>query len=140
MSLYIDTSALVAYYVPDASSTRVQQILQANSSLIISELVHLEFYAALALRVRTNTLSLTDSQKVIALFEEHLEAGYDTLTPLTRQHYQQARMFVRQPTMVVKAPDALHLAIAVLGNHELFTLDTQLARNAAQANAKVVTV
>jgi uncharacterized protein len=140
LSLYIDTSALVAYYVPELSSSSVQQVLQAYADLFISELVRLEFYAALALRVRTNTLSGEDAEKVIALFEEHLEAGYYTLTPLIPEHYQQARLFIRQPSVMIKAPDALHLAVAVLGDHELFTLDEQLARNALTVNAKVVTL
>jgi predicted nucleic acid-binding protein len=131
---------VVAYYLPEPSSIRVQQVLQGSSTLVISELVHLEFYAALALRVRTNTLSLTDSQKVTSLFEEHIKAGYYAMTPLTRQHYQQARAFVRQPTLAIKAPDTLHLAVALLGKHDLLTLDAQLIRNALQTSVKVTTV
>jgi predicted nucleic acid-binding protein len=140
LSLYIDTSALVAYYPPEPASARVQTILQASPDLTISELVHLELYAALMIKVRVNTLLPQDAQKVIALFEEHLSAGYYTVTTLTQQHYYKARKLVNHPTLAIKAPDALPLASVMLEKHDLLTLDAQLARNATQVNAKVVAV
>lgn len=61
--IYLDTSVLVAYYVPEVLSEQVQQRLLAASIKIVSELVQTEFVAALAQRQRIGDLSLMTCKK-----------------------------------------------------------------------------
>lgn len=137
MSAYIDTSALAAYYMPEAITDEVQALLKANPIPTISELVHLELYSALAIRVRTDALPSEDAERIKILFEEHVRDGLyfkDALTPL---HFEQARAWIGRFDLPLKGPDGLHLVLAVLGDKRLVTADQQLARNAERIGAAV---
>ena len=70
--LYLDTSVIVAYYLPEPLSSTVQRIFVTQSGLAISELVEVEFLSALSLRVRIGELPRTDAERVVRLFREHL--------------------------------------------------------------------
>jgi predicted nucleic acid-binding protein len=128
--LYLDTSILVAYYVPEALSELVQQRLLMPPLKTVSELAQTEFVAALALRQRIGDLSLADVQRVATLFTRHVgEHRYRSLH-LNTTVYQLAREYVVRFDLPLKAPDALHLAAASLEELTLITADRQLARNA----------
>lgn len=105
--IYLDTSALVAYYLPEQASNAVQAILQANPVPVISELVQLELYSALAIRVRTQTLSQEDARRVVTTFENHLRDGYYLKIPVTAEHFQKAREFVGTFTFALKGAGRL---------------------------------
>ena len=138
--IYLDTSALVAYYLPELASDAVQAILQANPVPVISELVHLVLYSALAIRVRTQTLAQGDARSVIGTFEKHLQDSYYLKVPVTPGHYQTARDFIGTLSSPLKGPDALHLSVAFAGSYILVTADEQLARNAKQFGVVVQVV
>jgi uncharacterized protein len=132
LSYYLDTSVLVAYYVPEALSNKVQTFLQKHPQPFISELTQLEFYSALAIRVRTMTLARNDAEKVIALFENHLKNGYYLQADVERTHFEKAREFITGFTVPIKAPDALHASICLLNNLVLVTSDIKLSQYAVQ--------
>jgi predicted nucleic acid-binding protein len=128
--IYLDTSGLVAYYVPEALSQRVQQRLILAASVTVSELAQTELVAALSLRQRIGDLSLAEVQQVTALFTQHLDDGLYRSLHLTSAVYRQARQYIARFDLPLKAPDALHLAAAALEGIPLVTADRQLARNA----------
>lgn len=128
--VYLDTSALVAYYIPEALSQVIQARLRIATTVIVSEWVQTEFVAALSLRQRIGDLSLADVQQVTTLFVKHLDDNlYDSLH-LNSVVYRQARDYITRFDLPLKAPDALHLAAAALEGLPLITADRQLARNA----------
>ena len=102
---------------------------------VISELTHLEFYSALGIRVRTNTLLPNKAQQALALLEKHLHSGYYLKDTINFQHYQKARDIMALLKLPIKAPDALHLAFTLLGSYNLTTADQQLADNAKEFGA-----
>ncbi|HQY92242.1 MAG: type II toxin-antitoxin system VapC family toxin [Caldilinea sp.] len=128
--IYLDTSVLVAYYLPEALSTLAQQRLLTASSVIVSELAQTEFVAALSLRQRIGDLSLVDVMQVTALFTNHLASGLYVPLHLDSAVYRQAHTYIVRYDLPLKAPDALHLAAAALEQALLVTADQQLARNA----------
>ncbi len=127
---YLDTSVVVAYYVPEPLSTRAQAIYNAETALAISELVELEFFAALSLRLRLGDLERTQAERVAGLFLTHLEGGWYTRIHLHAGHYLAARTFIARFDLPLKSADALHLAVSAGENLPLVTADQQLARNA----------
>ncbi len=137
MRIYLDTSVLVAYYLPENISSLVQEFLLENPVPVISEFTHLEFYSALGIRVRTNTLSSNNAQKVLALLERHLRSGYYFQDTINSQHYQKARDIMALLKLPIKAPDALHLSFALLGSYNLITADQQLVENAKKVGVTV---
>lgn len=128
--IYLDTSVLVAYYVPEALSRQVQDRLRAASTVTVSELAQIEFVAALALRQRIGDLAPAHVQQVTTLFVKHLDQGIYRPLHLNSAVYRTARDYITRFDLPLKAPDALHLAAAALEQLPLVTADRQLARNA----------
>lgn len=129
-SVYLDSSVVVAYYIPEPGSSRVQMLYTAIERPVISELVNVEVIAALSLRCRTGDLDREQARRVVALFDEHLEAGFYSPIHLQADHYRWARDAIARFDLPLKSPDALHLAAAQSGGFRLATADRQLARNA----------
>lgn len=134
---YLDTSVVVAYYVPEPLSTRVQAIYNAQTGPAISELVELELFAALSLRLRTGDLERAQAERVVTLFLSHLEGGWYTRIHLHAGHYLAARGFIARFDLPLKSPDALHLAVSAAERLPLVTADRQLARNAERLGLEV---
>lgn len=128
---YLDASVVIAYYLEETYSKRVQDIYRQTTELICSELAELEMYSSLSRLVRTGSLHLDAARQIGALFEEHLSAGLYTRLQLRAEHYRWARDAISRFDLPLKSPDALHLAAAQRGGLRLVTADRQLARNAA---------
>ncbi|MFO7632668.1 MAG: type II toxin-antitoxin system VapC family toxin [Caldilinea sp.] len=128
--IYLDTSVLVAYYVPEPLSALAQQRLLAASTVFVSELVQTEMVSALSLRLRIGDLSLAAVQQVTTLFASHLAQGLYVPLHLSSAVYRQAQAYITRYDLPLKAPDALHLAAAALERAQLVTADRQLAHNA----------
>ena len=128
--IYLDTSVLVAYYVPEPLSTLAQQRLMADPAVLVSELAQTELVSALVLRLRIGSLSLAAVQQVTTLFASHLAQGLYVPLHLSSAVYRQAQVYITRYDLAIKTPDALHLAAAALEQAPLVTADRQLAHNA----------
>lgn len=63
--IYLDTSAIVPYYVPEKLSSVVEQLLQKQEDQpIISQLVEVELFSALSRRVRMGEVSQNDAKRI----------------------------------------------------------------------------
>lgn len=127
---YLDTSVVVAYYVPEALSAQVQAKFGSFTAPAISHLVQLELFAAVSARVRAGNLKRMHAEQVVQQFQHHIEGGWYTSLPLSPAHYRWARDFLSHFDLPLKAPDSLHLAVAAAEGLSLLTADQQLARNA----------
>lgn len=135
--VYLDTSVVVAYYVPEPLSTRVQAIYDALTAPAISELVELEFFAAVSLRLRVGDLERAQVEQIVRLFLRHLQGGWYTRVQLHAGHYRRAQGFIARFELPLKAPDALHLAVSAAEGQQIITADRQLARNAEALELEV---
>jgi len=134
---YLDTSIVVAYYLPEPLSVRAQAIYRAPNELAISELVELEFLAVLSVLLRTGNLERIEAERVASLFLSHLGGGWYTRIHLHVGHYLAARGFIARFDLPLKSPDALHLAVSAGERLPLITADQQLARNAESLGLEV---
>lgn len=128
--IYLDTSVLVAYYVPEPLSELAQQCLMEAPAVIVSELAQTEMVSAPTLRLRLGDLSVAAVQQVTTLFANHLAQGLYVPHHLSSAVYRQAQAYITRYDLPLKTPDALHLAAAALAQARLVTADRQLARNA----------
>lgn len=128
--IFLDASIVVSYYVKETYSERAQEIYRRNVDLFLSELVELEVYSVLSRLVRIGSLDLDTARQAGVLFDQHLEAGLYARMHLQTDHYRWARDAIARFDLPLKSPDALHLAAAHVGRHQLITADRQLARNA----------
>jgi len=129
--IYLDTSILATYYLPEKISSQVQTYIQGKSQLI-TELTRLEFYSALSIKVRTNSLLKSDAKRVMELFKSHLGAAYYLNKRLNPKHYDKTGEYIATLSLPIKTPDALHLAFAASENLKIVTADKQLANNASE--------
>ncbi|HEV2128988.1 MAG TPA: type II toxin-antitoxin system VapC family toxin [Thermomicrobiales bacterium] len=128
--VYLDSSVVVAYYVPKPNSGRVQRLYEDVEWPVISELVDLEITSALSIRSRISDLERTQARRIVNLFNEHLDAGLYARLRLQADQYRWARDATARFDLPLKVPDALHLAAAQADGLQLITADRQLARNA----------
>jgi uncharacterized protein len=131
---FLDASVVIAYYLEEAYSGRVQETYQRNTDFLLSELVELEIYSTLSRQVRIGRLELDLARQAGVLFDEHLKAALYRRVHLQAAHYRWAREAIARFDLPLKSPDALHLAAAHVGGHRLITADRQLARNAEALN------
>jgi predicted nucleic acid-binding protein len=131
---YLDTSVAVAvaYYLPEPLSARVQAIYDAEAAPTISELVELEFFSTLSLRLRMGDLERPAAERVANLFLNHLEGGWYERVLIRSVHYLSARRFIAGFTLPLKPPDTLHLAGSSAERLRLVTADERMAANAAR--------
>src|SRR6266404_5831728 len=61
--MYIDTSVLVPYYCPEALSRAAERTLRGDPRPAVSDLVEVEFFSALARKVRVREMSAADASR-----------------------------------------------------------------------------
>jgi predicted nucleic acid-binding protein len=136
--LLLDTSILIAYYLPESYSAQAQTLYLNNPDLTVSHLIELEVVSVIARLIRSQSLTLSAAKQTVSLFTTHLEHGFYSRLPLQTRHYRQAHAWITRFDLSLKAPDALHLAVAHLERLQLVTADRQLARNAAALDLDVL--
>jgi uncharacterized protein len=127
---YIDTSVLVAYYCPEPLSEAAQKAIGASDAPVVSPLVELELYSALAAKVRERELDAVAARLVLAMFHRHQAQNCYLIVPIGAAEYAQARDWIGRFSTPLRAADALHLAAALGNGLTLLTADRALARSA----------
>ena len=138
MTVYLDTSVLVAALTDEADTKRVQAWLarQDPSTLVISDWVVTEFSAALSVKVRNR--ELTDSHRAAVLSEfATLAARSFRSLPVTSPQFRTAARFADQYALGLGAGDSLHLAVCADYGATLCTLDRRLGKAAPVLGVKM---
>ena len=129
MTLYLDTSLLVAALTRERKTATVQRWLreQAAMDLALSDWTITEFSAALALKLRTQQIEASDRADVLAEFTRWTEENFAIL-PITSLQFRTAARLADQTTASLRAGDALHLAVCADHGATLCTLDRRLGK------------
>lgn len=133
----IDTSVLVAYYYPEALSTKARSVMAGLKLRIVTSAVELEMTSALAIKVRTGDCDAQGAQLILQTYRSHLAAGVFQFREVTGEDYTLARDWIAGFTTALRAMDALHLAVAVRHALPLVTADKALAAAGKQLGAAV---
>ena len=136
MTIYADTSVLVAFVFDEARSDRVRDwFRRATQGIIVSDLARLEFPAVVTRSTRTGQLSPSEASAALASFD--LLAARSRPLRHDRADFAAAEMLVRDFATKLTAPDALHLASAKNAEATLATLDVSLAETARGQGVEV---
>ena len=133
---YLDTSVLVAFYVPEPMSASAQKLCAGSAAAAISAITEVEFHSAVSRRVRTKELSIGDAQKVISHFRIHLDEHLYRVVPVAQGDYVLARDWLATFQTSLRSLDALHLAVTFANGLTLVTADKELARSARHFGVK----
>lgn len=140
MSFYLDTSALVAAFTSEGSSERVDRWLRAHvdTDLAISPWAISEFSSALSLKVRMGSVPLGERALILANWAEFRSTL--RMLPITDDDFLDAARLCEHHDLNLRAPDALHIAIARSAACELVTLDKTMANAAKHFGVTVATI
>jgi len=109
--IYLDASALVKLFVPEAESDELNDALAGLTDVIVSDLALTEMASALGRRTREQLLTRDEAQR---LYREatklHASAHQAELTPSTHRRAERLLLAIALP---LRALDALHLATAL---------------------------
>jgi predicted nucleic acid-binding protein len=137
LSAYFDASVLLPRLIEESASTAVRRYLATDpQERLISEFAAAEVASALSRLVRTGLLTGAEGYARLADFD----AWRAATTEPAELHAADARLayaYVRRFDLRLRAPDALHLAIARRLDATLVTLDQRLARAAAELGIAV---
>jgi hypothetical protein len=128
LTLYLDTSLLVAALMNEAQTERMQRWLgrQPEDELAISDWVTTEFSSALSIKLRTGQIGAAHRADVLAIFTR-LATDSFTVVSVSRLQFRTAARFVEQHALGLCAGDALHLAVCSDHGATLCTLDRRLS-------------
>lgn len=140
MTLYLDTSLLVAALTREAKTVSVVEWMAAQEpeELAVSDWVVTEFSAALSLKLRTRQIKLSERANALAAFVQLL-AGSLSVLPISSSHFRLAARLADQETLGLRGGDALHLALCADRGAALCTLDARLAAAGSSVGVKTVT-
>lgn len=128
--LYFDTSFIVPYILPEATSNRIQQFFAGHQSqeLAISHWTRVEFASMLAREVRIGGWTEQAARDADMRFESATAQSFVVLLP-DRDDFNLCKRTLQRYDTGLRAGDALHLAIANNRNARTFyTLDKTLLR------------
>jgi predicted nucleic acid-binding protein len=139
LTFLLDTSVLVAALTSEAASSRCRSFMsERQGELAISAWVISEFSAALAMKQRLGFISREHRLATLRLFDDLLYvpvAVFDVLSV----DFTEAASLCDDHELALRAPDALHLAVAARTRGILVTLDLKLSRIAATLGHQVET-
>jgi predicted nucleic acid-binding protein len=139
LSAYLDASVLIPTLIDEPASAAVDDFLNAtDQALLISDFAAVEVASALSRLVRMGLLAAEDA----AVRLEDFDVWRAAMTSPVDIHAADARLayaLVRRFGLRLRAPDALHLAVARRLDATLVTLDGRLANAAREVGVNVAT-
>lgn len=101
----------------------------SRASPIVSDFAAAEVASAISLKKRMGRVDDNRARQALARFDAW-RANVASSSDLTTSDVRVADAFIRRMDLPLRAPDAIHLAIATRLGVELATFDTQMARSA----------
>jgi len=136
LSAYLDASVILPTLIEEAGSVAVDLFMAApDEPLVISEFAAAEVASALSRLARTGELVAEDAAHRMADFDAWRAAATADLDTQASD-VRLAHIYVRRFDLMLRAPDALHLAMCRREDHLLVTLDKRMAAAAVELGVR----
>lgn len=118
---FLDTSALVKYYLDEVGSDWVEQIIdeQPPNEILLAQVTGAEMIAAITRRSRQGRVLLADAGIVISVFRNHFKAKFHSVVIDSRIIEEAMRL---AETHGLRGYDSIQLACALTVNEELVAM------------------
>ena len=137
MTIYLDASVLIAVLAEEPASAAVRRFLRTHrEDRLISDFAAAEVVSAISRLLRMRLLTEEEGSTRLADFDAWRAAA----SSAADMHAADARLayaYVRRFDLRLRAPDALHLAIARRLDAALVTLDRRIAAAAKELGVAV---
>lgn len=133
MSVYLDASALMSWYVPDANNAQADALISGERQPTVSDLTLAEVANALIRRRKQGQLSKETVARILAKMDAQVDASRLLVEPLTRAVFIEARLLSERVSGHLRTADALHLAMAKRLHLPVITFDA-IMRSSAMAD------
>lgn len=134
--VYFDTSFLTPLFLEESTSEAVEGFISGLpvAELSTSHWTRVEFSSLLAREVRMGGLSEAEARSIDAAFETTIGETFHMLTPVL-DDFNRAKTLLARSGTGLRAPDALHLAIASRPEVDvIYSLDRGLLKAGAMLN------
>lgn len=139
MSLYLDTSVIVALFTVDASNARADAALRnAADVIVISNFAATEFASAVARKLRVGTVTASEARTAFTNFDTWVAAAAQSVD-VTASDIADAQAFLRRLDLTLRTADAIHIAAARRLDAALLTFDNKMATCAKAIGCKATT-
>jgi predicted nucleic acid-binding protein len=140
LTIYLDASVLVALFTDDHFSQRADSLSRKlDEPPIASDFAAAEFAAVLARHMRMGELTAGQVREILTDFDAF--AKTDTIrAEMASEDVRAADAIIRRLDLPLRAPDAIHIAIAQRLGAELATFDEKMAACARALGASVVAI
>jgi len=140
VNVYFDASVIVSFVINDALSSRVEAyITREKPTAVVSDFAAAEVASALNLRVRAGTIA-PDSARAALGQMDLWRAQAAAACLLTSTDILVADAFLRRLDLPLRAPDAIHLAIAQRLDVEIATGDLRMKDCASRLGIKLAAI
>lgn len=137
MSIYLDASFLIPTLVEERHSPVVNAYLNAvEDELLVSEFAAAEVASALSRLARMRLLAEADAAARLADFESW-RAAASSPVDVQPADARLAYAYVRRFDLMLRTPDALHIAIAARLDASIITFDRRMERAARELGIAV---
>lgn len=137
MRVYFDASVLVALLTDDPLTARANAYLRKGRPvLLLSDYAAAELASAIAHRVRMGIHTIDTARDAYATFDAWA-AEYTEPVETVTADVRAAAAYVRRLDLPLRAPDALHVAIAIRMAASIATFDLRLTASARAIGAAV---
>jgi uncharacterized protein len=139
VSVYFDASLIVPMFVEDALNERADAYIERFAPLpVISDFAMAEVASALNLRVRARLLDVSEAREALGELDIWRAQTVSTCQ-VDRADIATAEAFLRRLDLPLRAPDAIHIAVAQRLNLELATFDQRMADCASRLGVRLAT-
>jgi predicted nucleic acid-binding protein len=137
LSTYLDTSALLAYYLPEPRSEAFNALISAAASPAISNLVECEMVAVIGQKVRGGSYNRRDADRALGRFRSDVQRGAFRYIVVDNRLIQAAIALLENFGVALRTLDALHVTAVLEYQCDLITGDARMARTAERLGIMV---
>jgi predicted nucleic acid-binding protein len=135
---YLDASFLVALLTAEPASARATNFASAHAAgLIVSDFASAEFASAISRHVRMGQMPRNEGQIVLSAFDRWMLSAVVSIEVLPVD-IALATTFLRRFDLVLRTPDAIHIATSQRLGATLVTFDRAMAAAAGTLGLAVV--
>ena len=140
MNVYLDASVIVPLFSRDKFSDRARALLAGTESgVVVSDFACAEFASVIAVKFRRRELTTEKAQMAFGVFDSWTQTE-TRREALATEDLLQATRVIRRLDFNLRAPDAIHIAIAHRLGATLATFDERMAECARALGLDVAAI